>query len=93
MSTDGGKTWGLAALQDPVLPIAQTRFRFPWVWDGSPARIMSRATDETGYAQPTFRQIAAERGNLEGVIYHINHIAAWEIDRDGNVKFIHPSQV
>lgn len=94
VSTDGGKTWALAALQDPVLPISQTRFRFPWVWDGSPARIMSRATDETGYTQPTFRQIAAERGDLEaGVIYHINHIAAWEIDRDGNVKFVHPSQV
>src|SRR5256714_12811580 len=26
ISTDGGKTWTLAALQDPVLPICQTRF-------------------------------------------------------------------
>lgn len=94
VSTDGGRTWGLAALQDPVLSISQTRFRFPWVWDGSPARIMSRATDETGYTQHTFKEIAKERGTFDaGVIYHINHIAAWEIDRDGNVKFLHPSQV
>ena len=28
ISTDGGQTWSLAALQDPVLPISQTRFRF-----------------------------------------------------------------
>src|SRR5436305_5584573 len=49
VSTDSGKTWSLAALQDPVLAISQTRFRFPWIWDGTPAVIQSRATDETGY--------------------------------------------
>src|SRR5204863_10175949 len=31
VSADGGKHWSLAALQDPVLPICQTRFRFPWI--------------------------------------------------------------
>src|SRR5215471_16429335 len=39
VSTDGGKSWNLAALQDPVLPICQTRFRFPWLWDGTPATL------------------------------------------------------
>ena len=62
---DGGKTWSLAALQDPVLPISQTRFRFPWIWDGRPAVLQSRATDETGYTQPTHQQLIAERGPLE----------------------------
>src|SRR5690606_20604918 len=49
VSTDGGQTWEEARLDDPVLPKAQTRFRFPWRWDGSEAVIVSRCTDETGY--------------------------------------------
>src|SRR5262245_39222342 len=65
VSTDGGKSWQLAALQDPVLPICQTRFRFPWVWDGTAAVLQSRSTDETGYTQPTHQQLIAERGPLE----------------------------
>jgi sulfane dehydrogenase subunit SoxC len=44
ISLDGGKTWSLATLQDPVLPICQRRFRFPWIWEGQPAVIQSRAT-------------------------------------------------
>ncbi len=36
----------IAALQDPVLAISQTRFRFPWIWDGKPAVIQSRYTPE-----------------------------------------------
>ncbi len=53
ISTDGGKSWGLASLQEPVLPLAHTRFRYPWQWDGSDAVLQSRAVDETGYVQPT----------------------------------------
>ena len=48
-----------------MLAISQTRFRFPWIWDGQPAVIQSRATDETGYSQPTHAQLIAERGPLE----------------------------
>ena len=48
VSADGGKTWADAHLQGPVLPICHTRFRFPWPWDGKPAVLQSRATDETG---------------------------------------------
>ena len=53
VSTDGGKSWYLAALQEPILPICHTRFRFPWRWDGEPAVLQSRCQDETGYVQPT----------------------------------------
>ena len=35
ITTDGGKTWSLASLQEPVLPKAHVRFRYPWHWDGS----------------------------------------------------------
>jgi len=92
ISTDGGKTWSLAALQDPVLPICQTRFRFPWVWDGTPAVLQSRATDETGYTQPTHQQLIAERGPLEapGMMYHMNAIQSWGVATDGSIKNVHP---
>jgi sulfane dehydrogenase subunit SoxC len=94
VSVDGGKTWSLAALQDPVLPICQTRFRFPWIWEGQPAVLQSRATDETGYTQPTHHQLIAERGPLEppagAQFYHMNAIQSWSIAADGSVKNVHP---
>jgi len=90
ISTDGGKTFSLAALQDPVLPICQTRFRFPWIWNGTSAVLQSRATDETGYTQPTHQQIIAERGPLDGQFYHMNAIQSWGVATDGSVKNVHP---
>jgi sulfane dehydrogenase subunit SoxC len=92
VSSDGGKTWNLTALQDPVQPICQTRFRFPWVWDGTASVLQSRATDETGYTQPTHQQLIAERGPLEapGMMYHMNAIQSWGIATDGSVKNVHP---
>jgi sulfane dehydrogenase subunit SoxC len=92
ISTDGGKNWSLAALQEPVLPICQTRFRFPWLWDGTPSVIQSRATDETGYSQPTHKQLVDERGPLESgsLFYHMNAIQSWGVAADGSVKNVHP---
>lgn len=91
ISTDGGKSWNLASLQDPVLPIAQTRFRFPWIWDGKPVILSSRATDETGYTQPTHQQLITERGEMiSGMFYHMNAIQSWGIASDGAVKNVHP---
>ena len=57
VSTDGGKTWQHATLDEPVLPKCHTRFRLPWEWKGGEAVLMSRATDETGYVQPTLRRV------------------------------------
>lgn len=62
VSTDDGHTRGDAILDDPVLPQAHTRFHFPWVWDGTEAILASRATDETGYVQPTREELVAVRG-------------------------------
>jgi sulfane dehydrogenase subunit SoxC len=81
VSADGGTSWAPAALQEPVLPKALTRFRAAWQWSGGPAVLQSRATDETGMAQPTRAAFAAERG-LRGV-YHYNAIASWKIDEKG----------
>src|SRR5436309_4283690 len=62
VSADGGQSWAQAALQDPVLPKAFTRFRMPWRWDGGPAVLQSRAFDEGGNMQPTRAQFVAARG-------------------------------
>lgn len=85
ISTDGGTHWTQAELQGPVLPQCHTRFRYLWNWDGSESLIMSRAVDETGYAQPTLAQLRAVRGS--GTFYHFNHIRAWRVRRDGSVVF------
>jgi len=85
VSVDGGKTWAPAALQEPVLPRCHTRFRFPWRWSGGEALLMSRATDETGYVQPTLAQLRAVRGL--GTQYHYNNVRAWRVEADGRVFF------
>ena len=62
VSTDGGQSWGLAALQDPILPKALTVFRFPWQWEGQETILQSRCTDDTGYIQPTRAALVSVRG-------------------------------
>jgi sulfane dehydrogenase subunit SoxC len=87
VSADGGQSWAPAALQEPVLPKALTRFRMPWQWNGGPSVLQSRATDETGAVQPTRAQLVAERG-LRGV-YHYNAIASWRIDEKGEAANVY----
>jgi len=86
VSADGGKSWTPAALQEPVLAKALTRFRVPWRWDGGPAVLQSRATDNFGYVQPPRDALIAERGAR--TIYHFNGIASWAIDEHGEVKHV-----
>ena len=85
VSTDDGRTWQLAQLQRPVFSKAFTRFQFPWQWDGTPTTIWSRATDETGYVQPTMTAFKRSRGGEEG--YHKNFTIGWTIESSGNVFF------
>lgn len=87
VSTDGGATWAEARLQEPVLPISLTRFRFPWTWDGQPARLQSRAVDETGYVQPTLAQLVEARG--VNSFYHFNAIKTWAVAADGEVTNVY----
>jgi sulfane dehydrogenase subunit SoxC len=81
---DGGQTWRDARLDEPRFRLAFTRFRLPWRWDGKPAAIASRATDETGYVQPTRDELIAVRGTNSG--YHFNGIKLWKISSDGSVS-------
>lgn len=83
VSTDGGKTWQNANLQGPVLDKAHTRFAHIWRWDGSTTEIQSRATDETGYVQPTLKLLREARGARSG--YHFNPIMGWILNQDGSV--------
>ena len=85
VSADGGATWAPATLQHPVLPMAHTRFRYLWQWQGQPATLMSRATDETGYIQPTLATLRSVRG--PGTNYHLNNIRGWDVDAAGRVTF------
>jgi sulfane dehydrogenase subunit SoxC len=84
VSTDGGRNWRTARLQEPVLTKALTRFRIDWSWDGNPALLQSRAMDDTGYVQPMIRQLRAVRGTRS--IYHNNAIQTWRVDATGEVS-------
>jgi len=85
VSTDAGRRWTPAELQSPVLPKCHTRFCCLWRWDGRETTLLSRATDETGYVQPTLEQLRSARGL--GTSYHFNHIRAWRVRGDGTVMF------
>ena len=84
VSFDGGRSWKPARLQTPVLSKCLTRFNIDWTWDGKPAIVQSRATDETGYVQPTYTQLRAVRGRRS--IYHNNAIQSWLVEESGEVK-------
>ena len=83
VSTDGGRNWRTAKLQEPVHTKALTRFRIDWNWDGGPALLQSRAIDDTGYVQPNYRQLRAVRGTRS--IYHNNAIQTWRVATSGEV--------
>lgn len=85
VSTDGGAQWHEAELLGPAHPKAQVRFQYMWRFDGKPARLLSRATDETGYVQPTRAQLVAVRG--PGTDYHYNQIVGCDVAADGAVTF------
>jgi sulfane dehydrogenase subunit SoxC len=87
VSVDGGAHWREARLEEPVLNRALTRFKFPWQWDGRPTVLQSRVTDETGFVQPTRKQLIDVRGlNSQ---YHYNAIQSWLVAADGSVTNVH----
>jgi sulfane dehydrogenase subunit SoxC len=97
VSADGGKSWGQAALQSPVLPQAFTRFGMPWRWDGQPAILQSRAWDEAGNVQPTRSEFVAARGETSRPVtnplafpnQHYNSITSWGVDGKGEIKHVY----
>jgi sulfane dehydrogenase subunit SoxC len=84
VSVDGGRNWRTARLESPVLSKCLTRFNLDWVWDGHAALIQSRAQDDSGYLQPSYRETRAVRGSRS--IYHNNSIQTWQVQESGGVK-------
>jgi sulfane dehydrogenase subunit SoxC len=96
VSADGGKSWGEAALDEPRLPKAFTRFSMAWRWDGGPAILQSRAWDEGGNVQPTREQFVAKRGQtskMPSVLgfpgHHFNAITSWAVNQKGEVRHVY----
>jgi sulfane dehydrogenase subunit SoxC len=96
VSADGGKSFAQAALQEPVLSKAFTRFRLPWHWDGGPAILQSRAWDDAGNVQPTRAQFVAQRGELKKVPpviaianQHFNAVTSWAVNATGDVTHVY----
>lgn len=85
VSTDGGAMWNQAELNGTPQAKAHVRFQYMWNWDGGEATLLSRATDETGYVQPTRATLIEIRG--AGTDYHFNTIVGWRVQRDGAVFY------
>ena len=100
VSTDGGRTWKDAQLQDPILRIAHTRFHFPWRWNGEEAKLQSRCTDDTGTVQPAATELEKNWGeDLSPACTeymgddckriprraHRAYIMTWQLNRDGTI--------
>lgn len=89
VSLDGGVNWQTARLANPGQKFALTRFYLELQWDGAPMLLQSRATDDTGYVQPTKDALRAIRG-LNSV-YHNNGIQTWAVYENGAVENVEVS--
>lgn len=87
ISADGGETWTDAELHGPILDRAFTRFSLAWHWQGDYSVLQSRATDETGYVQPTRDALVANRGRHG--FFHYNAIVSWEITEEGDINHVY----
>jgi sulfane dehydrogenase subunit SoxC len=59
----------------------------PWVWDGGPVRLQSRATDEHGDNQRTRESWYAQYRPTQ--IYHYNAIQTWQVNESGEVSNVY----
>jgi sulfane dehydrogenase subunit SoxC len=87
VSTDGGASWRDAQIGAPVLAKSLTRFSMPWRWDGAPAHLQSRATDERGNVQPS--RAAWNALYSAANRYHNNMIQTWAVAADGSVANVY----
>lgn len=83
VSLDGGRSWGEAILQEPILDKSLVRFRFPWNWDGSPAMIVSRAIDSAGNVQPAMDALLQRMS--PNAFYHNNATQPWRVAANGDI--------
>jgi sulfane dehydrogenase subunit SoxC len=89
VSLDGGRNWGTARLDGPVLDRSMSRFYVDLDWNGGEMLIQSRAIDSTGYVQPTKDALRAIRGTNS--IYHNNGIQTWLVRANGETENVEVS--
>ncbi|AQS48858.1 MULTISPECIES: sulfite dehydrogenase [Thioclava] len=89
VSLDGGANWQEARLAEPGADKAVSRFYLEIDWDGSEMLLQSRATDSTGYVQPTKDALRAIRG--ENSVYHNNGIQTWWVKENGESENVEVS--
>lgn len=87
VSSDGGRSWADAHLEGSGQDLALTRFRIPWLWEGGPAVLQSRATDSTGQVQPTRAGVLANYAPANR--YHFNGIQSWSVSAQGELKNVY----
>jgi hypothetical protein len=92
VTSDGGRTWKDAKLQQPVLSKAYTRFVFPWNCNGEEIVIESRCTDEAGRTQALLSEVRKKWGDnpdnwrsSESPGERFSATQPWKITPDGNV--------
>jgi sulfane dehydrogenase subunit SoxC len=92
VSTDEGRSWQDAKLQEPVHRIAHTRFTLGWNWDGRAAVLQSRCTDDQNNVQPSLLDLSRAWGvdtdywpSTPNRINHFNAIQSWKVSLEGNV--------
>lgn len=84
VTLDGGRNWLEARIDGPVLDKSLTRFYVDFDWGGQELLIQSRATDSTGYLQPTKDELRRVRG--VNSIYHNNGIQTWHVKGNGETE-------
>ncbi len=84
VSFDGGKNWQQAKIVGPQFDKSLTRFEIDWHWNGKQALLQSRVVDETGYVQPSLKQLLSLRGT--SYMYHNNSIQTWMVHPSGEVE-------
>jgi sulfane dehydrogenase subunit SoxC len=87
VSADGGKSWAEAQLGELRPDKGVTRFRLPWAWNGGPANLFSRATDDRGNVQPTRQAWLATYA--PGQAYHFNAMTSWGVDGSGKISHVY----
>lgn len=92
VTTDAGRTWKEAQLQEPILPRAHTRFRLLWTWNGEETVIESRCADERGHQQKMLSDIRKQYGDnpddwksSDSAGERFSGTQPWKILRDGSV--------
>jgi sulfane dehydrogenase subunit SoxC len=89
VSLDGGRNWRAAQIDGPELDRACVRFYAETEWHGEELFLQSRATDDTGYVQPSKDALRKIRG--VNSIYHNNGIQTWRVAPDGEVENVEVS--